>query len=157
MSAFLNFLFIIFTEGKTFAVRRISFFYSQLQEYFKCDITGTMINKATFQKPVRTGNRISYNDQQQNKLKHETPQRHDVTVASKGHILFYLFFFFHLRLSCNFPATFLRLSCDVHCYFLATLAATLLRTKSQESSKSQLSRKKVAAKSQESSRKVARK
>ena len=26
--------------------------FSQLQEYFKCDITGTMINKATFQKPV---------------------------------------------------------------------------------------------------------
>ena len=54
-------------------------------------------------------------------------------MASKGHTLFYLFFF----------------TCD--------LAATLLRTKSQESSKSKLSSRKVAAKSQESSRKVAAK
>ena len=29
----------------------------QLQEYFKCDITGTMINKATFQKPVSSGDK----------------------------------------------------------------------------------------------------
>ena len=40
-----------------------------------------------------------------------------LAVASKGHILFYVFFYTcdlaaaFLRLSCYFPATFLRLSC----------------------------------------------
>ena len=53
-------------------------FHSQLQEYFKCDITGTMINKATFQKPVRTVNK----------------QLHDVAHGSAERTRFFFFFVF---------------------------------------------------------------
>ena len=65
-----------------------------------------------------------------------------------------------LLLSCDLAATFLLLSCDLAATFLLLsfdllLSCDLVRkrvaAKSQESSKSQLSRRKVAAKSQESS------